>query len=202
MALNRIRKKFGGDFVANEHTFILGSDIRFTSHFADRFENLNILESCTGAGFTTIQLAKVAKHVISVEIDKTHQKQATQNIAIAELSDKVTFIHGSILDQKLLDGLPLIDAAFLDPDWAVTGPDHKYRFLDSNTQPPADVLLDKMFELTKSVALILPPFVDVKELNNLPNHELERLYIGDSHELFCLYFGKLKKTIGETEFHV
>jgi hypothetical protein len=49
-----IRKKFGDDYLANEHTFIMGIDLGFTSHFARRFEGHNVLETCTGAGFTTI----------------------------------------------------------------------------------------------------------------------------------------------------
>ena len=72
----------------------MGIDQRFTNHFAERFVGLNVLETCTGAGFTTLSLARTAKH------------------------------------------------------------------------------------------------------------ELEKLYLGESHELYCLYFGKLKRLIGETEFHV
>ena len=67
---NAIREKFGDDYIADERTFIMGIDQRFTRHFAERFIDLNILETCTGAGFTTISLARTAKHVITVEIDE------------------------------------------------------------------------------------------------------------------------------------
>jgi len=70
MARNEIRKKFGGDYIANEHTFILGSDHQFASHFAKRFVGMQVLETCTGAGFTTIPLARRAKHVYTVEINQ------------------------------------------------------------------------------------------------------------------------------------
>jgi hypothetical protein len=59
-----------------------------------------------------------------------------------------------------------------------------------------------MLELTENVAIVLPPFIDIKEFDYLPEHEREKLYLGESHELFCLYFGKLKKFVSETEFHV
>jgi tRNA1(Val) A37 N6-methylase TrmN6 len=199
---NSIREKFGGDFIADEHTYMMGIDKRFTAHFAERFKELLVLETCTGAGFSTISLARTAKHVYTVEIDKSHQQQAISNVEKAGLSNHVTFIHGSILDQSVLRQLPSIDASFIDPDWASTSPDHVYRFIHSNTQPPADVVLYKIFEKTKNVAIVLPPLVEVQEFDNLPEHERQKLYLGESHELFCLYFGKLIKSIGETEFRV
>jgi hypothetical protein len=114
----------------------------------------------------------------------------------------VSFISGSILDQTLLHNLPLVDAAFIDPDWAVTDPDHEYRFVNSNTQPPADTLLNRIFEITENIAIVLPPFIEVQEFEYLPEHERQKLYLGESHELFCLYFGSLIQTYGQTEFRV
>ena len=198
-----IREKFGDDYIADEQTFIMGIDQRFTSHFADRFKGRTVLETCTGAGFTTISLARSAKHVFTIEINTSHQEQAIRNVKKAGLSHHVSFIHGSVLDQRILEKLPSIDAAFIDPDWAVTGPDHIYRFINSNTQPPADKVLEKTLALTKNVALVLPPSIDTEELGSLPEHEREKLYLEDErHELFCLYFGALVENYGETEFHV
>jgi hypothetical protein len=197
-----IREKFGDDYIADERTFIMGIDQRFTRHFAKRFVGLNVLETCTGAGFTTISLARTANHVITVEINESIQKKAISNIKKAGLSSNVTFILGSILEPETLKGLPTVDVAFIDPDWAVTGPDHKYRFQQSNTEPPADVVLRNMLKITDNVAIILPPFIKVQEFEGLPKHEREKLYLGESHELFCLYFGDLIKSFGETEFRV
>jgi hypothetical protein len=199
---NKIRKKFGDDYIADERTFVMGIDRRFTAHFAGRFKGLNVLETCTGAGFSTISLARTAKSVFAVEIDQSIQEQAIHNVEKAGLSIHVSFIHGNILDRDLLNNLPPVDAAFIDPDWAVTGPEHIYRFIRSNTQPPADIVLSKIFKMTKNVAIVLPPFIDVREFKDLPEHEREKLYLGQSHELFCLYFGKLIQSFGETEFRV
>jgi 16S rRNA G966 N2-methylase RsmD len=197
-----IREKFGDDYVADERTYIMGIDQRFTRHFAERFIGLNVLETCTGAGFTTIFLARTARHVFTVEIDESNQEKAIKNIKKAGLSSKVSFILGSILDPELLKELPEIDAVFIDPDWAVTGPDHKYRFKQSNTQPPADVILNIMLEITDNVAVVLPPLINVEEFEGLRNHECERLYLGERHELFCLYFGNLIRSSGYSEFLV
>lgn len=52
------------------------------------------------------------------------------------------------------------------------------------------------------MAIVLPPFIKAEEFEGLPKHEREKLYLDESHELFCLYFGTLKRFIGETEFHI
>lgn len=199
---NAIRKKFGDDYLADERTFIMGIDQRFTKHFAERYIGLKVLETCTGAGFTTLSLAKTAKHVYSVEVDEANQKKAINNIEKAGLSSKVTFVLGNILEPKILKAIPKVDAVFIDPDWAVTGPDHEYLFQQSNTQPPADLALKNMLKITDNVAIVLPPFIKVEELEGTPKHEREKLYLGENHELYCLYFGELRKFIGESEFRI
>jgi hypothetical protein len=66
-----IRQKFGDDYFVDERTFIMGIDQRFTTHFAKRFVNLNVLETCTAVGFKTISLAKTAMHAFTVEIEQS-----------------------------------------------------------------------------------------------------------------------------------
>jgi protein-L-isoaspartate O-methyltransferase len=61
----------------------MGIDHRLASHIAERFDNVTVLETCTGAGFTTIALARVAKHVLTVEINPAHQDQARHNVTLA-----------------------------------------------------------------------------------------------------------------------
>jgi len=130
---------------------------------AVRFRGRRVLETCTGAGVTTIALARVASQVITVEIDPYHQAQAKKNLQRSVLLTVVEFVSGSILDPSLLAGLSPFDAAFLDPDWAITGPDHFYRFVHANTQPPADILLKTILELTENVAIVLPRLVYTRE---------------------------------------
>jgi len=196
-----IRAKFGDDYTATEHTHRLGIDIRITGRVARRFKGRHVLETCTGAGFTTIALAQVASHVTTVEIDPNHHAQAKANVAKARLSDRVTFIEGDALSVEVLRQAQDIDAAFLDPDWAVTGPDHVYRFLRSNMRPPADELLEKVLFRTQDVALVLPPFIDLQELKNLPAHELQTIYLEGAHALYCVYLGVLATTVGKTEIY-
>jgi SAM-dependent methyltransferase len=175
-----VRAKFGDDYEATERTFKLGIDQRFTAHMASRFRGRRVLETCSGGGFTTIALARAAEYVVSLEIDPDHLSQARQNVERAGLLDRVTFLCGDALDEHMLDECRPIDAAFLDPDWAVSGPDHVYRFRSSNTRPPADALLERALALTADVALVLPPRVDTLEL----------------------YFGSLARATGVTQLRV
>jgi hypothetical protein len=202
MSINRkqIIAKFGDDYVVNERTFTMGIDSRFTEHMAERFAGRIVLETCTGGGFTTVALAREATHVVTVEIDPECQEQARQNVAKAGVRDRVTFVIGDVIDEDILNGCSKFDAAFLDPDWAVSGPEHIYRFRNSNTNPPADELLARIFKITENIAIVLPPLVDVVELEGLPAHERQMLYLGDSHELYCLYFGSLSQSQGVTKF--
>lgn len=202
MDSHAIRGKFGGDYAASERTFTMGIDQRFTRHIAERYSGRTVLETCTGGGFTTISLARTAEHVFTIEIDREIQAQARLNLERAGLLQKVTFLNGDALDPRLLAQVDPVDSAFLDPDWAVTGPEHVFRFLNSNTRPPADELLERVFSLTSDVGMVLPPLVDTREFSGLPQHELQEMYLGESHELHVLYFGTLAACLGVTHFRV
>jgi len=197
-----IRAKFGDDYTATELTFRLGIDIRLTRAMAERFAGMRVLETCTGAGFTTIALAEIAAHVTTVEIDPEHQAQARLNVQRAQLLDKVDFILGDAMSDEVLDIAAATDAAFLDPDWAVTGPQHVYRFRHSNMRPPADALLANVRRRTANVALVLPPDIELQELAGLPKHERQGLYLEGQLALYCLYFGALMREPAESELHV
>jgi SAM-dependent methyltransferase len=202
MDKEEVYKKFGDDFVADERTFKMGINRRITARIAERFRGRRVLETCTGGGFSTISLAREAQHVTTVEIDHKNQEQARQNVARAGLAHKVDFVLGDSLNREMLWALDNIDAAFLDPDWADTAPGHVYRFRNSTTMPPADLLLDTVFHVTRNVALILPPLLPLVELQGLPDFEMQKIYLGKEHALYCLYFGDLAIHIGESELVV
>lgn len=197
-----IRAKFAGDYIATETTYRLGIDARITQRIAERFHDRIVFESCTGAGFTTIALARKAKRVVTAELLVEHQEQARKNLAKAHVLDRVQLILGDCLSDVVLNQLGGANAAFLDPDWALGGPGHVCHFRSSNMQPPADLLLAKTLKITADVALILPTFIDLNELEGVPQHELQSIHLGREHVLYCLYFGQLAKTIGKTELSV
>jgi hypothetical protein len=60
-------------------------------------------------------------------------------------------------------------------------------------------LLKKVLGMTANVALILPPTIDLREIEDLPPHELQTIYLGGNHALYCVYFGALAQTRGQSE---
>ena len=202
MDKEKIIEKFGKGYYADDYSYIMGIDIRFTDQLAKRFKGRFVLETCTGAGFTTIALAKYAKHVYSVEIDKTRLETARKNLQISNQENKVTFLNGDVTSLKILNLLPDIEAVFIDPDWAVTGNNHVFRFIDSNTNPPSDKLFDLIKKKTLNISLIQPPNIKKEEFRKLPPHECESLYLNGQHELYCLHFGELARLIGNSKFDV
>lgn len=202
MDKKKIKEKFGKFYLADEYSFIMGIDIRFTEHLAKRFKNKTVLETCTGAGFTTISLAKYAKHVYSVEIDNNRLEKAKENSQMAGYVDNITFINGDITALEILNSIPDIDSAFIDPDWAISGDKHIFRFHNSNTKPPSDKLLNQIRKKTPNVTLIQPPCIDKKEFKYLPIHECESLFLNGRHELYCLHFGDLIQQKGDSKFYI
>lgn len=194
--------KFGADYRATDLTYKLGIDCRLADHIAERFSGSVVLETCTGGGFATIALAKQAKHVFTAEIDAGRMEEAKYNISIAGLTGKTTFIYKDVFQVDIASLSLRIDTALIDPDWADTDEHHEYRFIKSTTRPPSDEILDYMFQYTRNITLIQPPFINRYEFGNLPKHEEERLYLNGSHELYCLHFGDLARTIGKTEFRI
>jgi len=110
-------------------------------------------------------------------------------------------IAGDCLSDSVLNEVGAVDAAFLDPDWAVTGPEHIFRFRQSNTRPPADTLLERALSKTTNVALILPPILNLSELAGLAPHEFQSIYLGQIHVLHGLYFGALATKLATSELY-
>ena len=202
MDKEKIIAKFGAHYFADDYSYIMGIDKRFTNHLSQRFYNKVVLESCSGAGFSTIVLAKYAKHVYSIEIDDARLAQAKKNAQIAGVESKITFIRGDVTSPKILDMIHGVDAAFIDPDWALRGNNHIFRFINSNTQPPSDILLDLIHKKTPNITLVQPPYIDKNEFYELASYECEYLYLNGKHELYCLHFGDLAKRIGTSRFDV
>ncbi len=202
MDREKIRQKFGRYYLADRYTYIMGSDKRFTMHLARRFDGYRVLETCTGGGFSTISLARYAAKVCCVEIDPDRMATAKTNMEIAEVSDNIDFFHRDIMDPDIWESLPEFNAAFLDPDWAVSGDSHEFKFIDSNTEPPSDHLFDLIFSKTFNLTLVQPPFINISEYRKLPPHECEFLYFGKHHALTCLHFGEMMRQSGHTRYSI
>jgi 16S rRNA G966 N2-methylase RsmD len=202
MDKEKIIKKFGKEYQVDDETFIMGIHHLLGDYIAQRFKGYNVvLDACSGAGFISIALAKYVKQVIAVEINPDYLEQAKYNAKIAGVYLKIKFFLGDVLNKNILNKIPQIDGAFLDPDWAIAGEPkliHTSKF--SNMQPPADKLFAEINKKTQNIALRLPKEIDLSELKFLPSYELEKIYLDNDFKFYCAYFGKLIKKIGDTEF--
>ena len=153
-------------------------------------------------GLFCILLAIRSSPLLKHDVTK-HECNAIQQPSRGDVVLRLCLVSRINLDsERTWEAVSGIDAAFLDPDWAVTGPHHVHRFRQSSTRPPADELLDRVFRATRNIALVLPPTLDIHELDGLPRNERQKLYMDGNHELYCLYFGDLANCFGQTEFRV
>jgi 16S rRNA G966 N2-methylase RsmD len=187
-------RKLGKNYNFNDNTLLYGITPRLGQHLAERFKEMCVLETCTGAGFLTIELAKVAKKVITVDISQEALDQAQYNATVENVESKITFLQGNILNQNILDKIPAVDGAILDPVW-----NHQDLNL-TQMSPPAYLLYETIKRRTENIALILPPNTDEKSLERFPEYEQEILYLDGMPALMCLYFGHLKRC-KKSEFH-
>jgi SAM-dependent methyltransferase len=162
---------------------------RLGRHLAERFRDNVVLECCTGAGFLTIELAKTARHVVTVETEDSYLRAAQYNMRLAGVKN-VTFIHGDVLDPQTLSKIPKLDAAILDPVWGDT---------PGEMCPPPDRLIPIVQAYTRNIALILPPTADKHAIDSFSPDETERFYLDDKLALVVLYTGKLARQ-AQSEF--
>jgi 16S rRNA G966 N2-methylase RsmD len=145
----------------------MGLDVRFANHFADRICDKTVLETCTGGGSTTIALARMAKHVYSVEIDGNRMLVAVRNANIAGIVKKITFINSDVFDVRIEGLAETIDAAFIDHDWADSSENR--RFTASTRRPLSDMILSHVVRFTKKMILIQPPYIDESAFRGIMN---------------------------------
>lgn len=202
MDKEKILKKFNKEYQVDRETFIMGIHYLLGDHIAQRFKGYDVvLDACCGAGFMSIALAKYVNQVIAVDVNQEYLEQAKNNTRIATVDSKIKFILGDILDKSILNKISKIDGAFLDPDWAMVGkPKEAHTSKLSNMQPPTDILFTEINKITQNIALRLPREINLSELEFLPPHELEKIYLDDDFKFYCAYFGKLLNKAGNTEF--
>lgn len=202
MDKEKIKEKFGEFYIADDYSFIMGIDVRFADHLAKSSVNKTIIETCAGAGFTTISLAKYAKHVYSIEIDATRLNKAKRNSQITGYDKNITFINGDSTSIEVLYLIPNIDSAFIDPDCAIKEDNHIFKFNNSNTEPPSDKLFELIRKRTSNITLVQPPYINLEKFKHLPEHECKSLFLNGRHELYCLHFGDLLQQKGNSIFSI
>ncbi|MFA6392691.1 MAG: methyltransferase domain-containing protein [Candidatus Paceibacterota bacterium] len=190
--IEKIKQKFGENFETDEQTFVMGIHKDFANKIAKRFSRCKkVLDSCAGAGFMSIVLAQYVEEVIAVDIDSSHLEMAKHNALIAGVQDKIRFIHGDILNKKILDQIENIDGAFLDPDWSIEQNKRIHVTSLKSMIPQADLLFKEISLKTNNIALRLPKELNLSELADLPKHEVEEEIMENKLKFYSIYFGNL-----------
>lgn len=135
---------------------------------------------------STIWFALTGKKVICVELDETRLNMAKNNSEIYGVSDKITFIHGDILE--VLPELDF-DAIYLDPPWWWVDYIDKKSFKFSDFSPDWYILLDMAFKKTNNVVFSLPINFDIQEIIRLwKDFYLQKNILDDKHIFSTVYF--------------
>ena len=79
---------------------------RAATVLAGRFAGREVLELCCGIGATTVFLARVATHVVAVDIEAARLEYAEQNVRAWGVGDRVDFVEANALDPSLPPSRP------------------------------------------------------------------------------------------------
>jgi 16S rRNA G966 N2-methylase RsmD len=162
----------------------------FYEYIFQKFNNVipsndTILDSCAGSGLFSHVLA-IKYTVISVEIDPMRLEIARKFVKFTNA--KINLLPGSIIDDLILNSIPKVSAAFLDPDWRKANKDGSF----DKMEPPLDVLLSKIKTKTNNIMIRLPRTTDLSQLARLVSEyfTVEEFYIDEKMQFYVAYLGK------------
>ena len=181
---------------ASEHT---------AKRILEKLGSVSVLELCSGVGGTTVFLAKKLHHVYAVDMKPTRIEAAKINSQTFGVAEKVTFVCGDVLDEKLLSNFKdkYIKAVVTDVEWrddlshslAETTPDI------AKTIPSTPPLFEKINKLVCSdIIMHMAANTNKEQLQQLGRCEIEEMIYQGVVKFLNVYFGKLKNTVGVTRF--
>lgn len=197
--------------IGDEEGLLLTSYQKASEHTAERIENklgkIPVLELCCGVGGTTIFLAKKLEHIFAVDINPFRIQAAKQNAKIFRVINKITFIEGNILDEKLLSNFKNknIKAVVTDVEWR----DDLNKSLKETTSdifktiPSTPIVFEKVNGLiTSNIVMHLAANTNKDQLFKLGVCEIEELKLNGIVKFINVYFGDLVDKHGITEFEM
>jgi len=183
---------------ASEHT---------TERILEKLGKVNIFEVCSGVGGTTVFLAKQLPHIYSLDINPTRIKAAKINAETFGVLDKITFIQGDALDNKIIKQMKSknIGAVVSDVEWredlshslAQTTPDI------NKTIPNTPALYEKLTKiLTNNIVMHMAANTYKDQLQKLGKCEIEEMTYKGNVKFINAYFGNLINKVGTTRFEM
>lgn len=151
---------------------------------AERLKCKVIADLGCGIGFQALAFAKECGKVYAVEIDGQKLASAKKNAEILGLKN-IEFVHGDILDEKVIGRLKDAEIVFCDPERL---PEESKRSVVT-IKPSIPELLKKYSAVTENIAIEFPP-----QITEIP-FDCEKEYISVDGQLnrLTLYFGGLQK---------
>jgi len=164
-------------------------------HLAARLACDQLVELCCGIGATTVFLAQTCGQVTALDRYPARIEAARANAREWGVLDRIEFVCGDVLDERLLASLKA-DIVFADPEWQAQGRPLSEHTRDVwQTQPPTHLLVDAVRRLlTEQFALRMAPLADVSQLQELGAGEVERVLIDGKLRFYYVYYGNLARS--------
>jgi len=185
-----MKNKFSKQVYGDVDAFYMSCPEVVGKHIANRLKNFNsCVELCSAIGLLSVQLAKVMDKVCAIEINKERIKNAVKNAKLYEVSDKVVFIEGDVLDENLLKSIN-VEVAILDPDWSKEGDEKEIHVNDiEKTQPSWKEIFNLTNKyITRNIVSRIPKTWNFETLKEFGPCKLENIYWGGKFRFKIAYF--------------
>lgn len=197
--------------VGDEEGVLLTSYQAASEHTAQRIISklgkVPVFEVCSGVGGTTIFLANHLPHIYALDINAKRIEAAKINVETFGVADKVTFIQGDAMDEKIMIQVKHkgVKAVVTDVEWrddlslslAETTPDI------FKTIPETPGLYQKLKRnVTDNIAMHMAANTNKEQLQKLDKCEIEEMIFEEKVKFINVYFGDLIDKGGLTRFNM
>jgi predicted RNA methylase len=193
MKIKKRKQRFSKEVFTDEQSSFISNPEYVAEHVVktilDFGDFKSAVELCCCVGSTCIQLAKQMDWVIGVDSNESRIEMARKNAELYEVSNKIKFIVGDVLDIELLKTIKA-DVALLDPGWSTKTMDRSSHVSDINLTQPS---LKKMFDftaqyVTKNIVARVPATFTHETLKQLGCCKIDNIIINDETVFKVCYF--------------
>lgn len=186
---SRVPKK---NLIATSGGSSCGGDERVKSRVGtgmnEENHKIRLVEIGSGIGGQTFALAKVCKKVLAIELDKDKANILIQNLKKLKI-ENVEVLVGDVLSKKIIEKIKHFQPEIIFCD---TEREEKGERTIESIKPPIKKLLETFSEITSKIAIEIPPFTDIKLLNE--NYEKEFISLNNQLNRLTIYFNELKQS--------
>jgi len=181
---------------ASEHT---------AKRILQKLGEVPVLEICCGIGGTTVFLAQYLPRVYAVDINPERIRAAKMNAKTFGIENKITFIEGDVLDEKILvkarnEG---VKAIISDVEWRndLTLPLTETTPDITKTVPSTPLLFEKLNKLvTENIVMHMAANSNREQLEKLGKCEIEKMIYLGGVKFINAYFGELVNRAGKSSY--